>query len=139
MKPQLWHWLAPALMACLWWGLFGFLAKLGSADVNAYDMQVLFTVGTIPIAIYILVRRAGMQASNKGRFIGAVIGIFAGVGGIAYFAAMARGKASIVGPVTSLFPLVTVLLATTLLKERLNRVQMAGIVLALISAALLAT
>jgi transporter family protein len=139
MKPRLWHWLAPALMACLWWGLFGFLAKLGSADVNAYDMQVLFTVGTIPIAIYILARRAGMRANNKGRLTGAVIGIFAGVGGIAYFAAMARGKASIVGPVTSLFPMVTVLLATTLLKERLNRVQMAGIVLALVSAALLAT
>jgi uncharacterized membrane protein len=138
-KPHLWHWLAPALMAFVWWGLFGFLAKLGSADVNAYDMQILFTVGTVPIAAYILLRRLRLQSDHRGRITGTALGIIAGLGGIAYFAAMARGKASIVGPVTSLFPLVTVLLATTVLKERLNRVQMAGIVLALVSAALLAS
>ena len=62
----------------------------------------------------------------------------AGIGNAAYFAAMARGKASIVGPVTSLFPMVTVILATTMLKERLNKVQIAGIILALVSAAMLA-
>jgi uncharacterized membrane protein len=76
-----------------------------------------------------------MQADGRGRLIGVAIGILAGLGGIAFFAAMARGKASIVGPVTSLFPLVTVVFATTILKER--QVQVAGIVLALASAAML--
>ena len=137
-KPRLWYWLSPALMAFVWWGLFGFLAKLGTADVNAYDMQILFTAGALPIAGYILARRLRMKADGRGRVIGTVIGIVAGLGGIAYFAAMARGKASIVGPVTSLFPLVTVALATTVLKERLNKAQVAGIVLALASAAMLA-
>jgi len=138
-RPRLWHWLIPALMTIVWWGLFGFLAKLGSADVNAFDMQILFTAGTVPIAAYILLRRLRMRADGEGRVVGGVIGIIAGLGGIAYFAAMARGEASIVGPVTSLFPMVTVVLATTILGERLHRVQIAGIVLALISAALLAT
>jgi len=136
---QVWHWLGPALAALVWWGLFGFLAKLGTADVNAYDMQILFTIGAVPIAAYIILRRLRMKADRQGRIIGTVIGILAGAGGIAYFAAMARGKASIVGPITALFPMVTVLLATTILKERLNKAQIAGIVLALISAALLAT
>jgi len=136
---EVWHWLAPALMTVVWWGLFGFLAKLGSADVNAYDMQILFTAGAAPVAAYILVRRSRMRADARGRIIGTVIGIFGGLGGIAYFAAMARGQASIVGPVTSLFPMVTVVLATTVLKERLNKAQVAGIVLALVSAAMLAT
>ena len=113
-NPRLWHWLGPALMAFVWWGLFGFLAKLGSADVNACDMQILFTAGSAPIAAYILLRRLRMQSDQRGRVVGVAIGIVAGLGGIAYFAAMARGKASIVGPVTALFPLVTVLLAITL-------------------------
>jgi uncharacterized membrane protein len=125
-------------MCLVWWGLFGFLAKLGSQDVNAYDMQILFTAGALPIAAYIMVRRLRMKSDRMGRIIGTAIGIIAGIGGIAYFAAMARGKASIVGPVTSLFPMVTVILATTMLKERLNKVQIAGIVLALASAAMLA-
>ena len=38
---------------------------------------------------------------------------------------------------TSLFPLLTVILAVTVLKERMNRVQLAGIVLALIAIAVL--
>jgi uncharacterized membrane protein len=138
LKTHAWYWLAPALMSFFWWGLFGFLAKLGSADVNAYDMQILFTAGAVPIAAYILAQRLRMRADRDGRIIGIVIGIIAGLGGITYFAAMARGKASIVGPVTSLFPLVTVVLATAVLKERLNKAQAVGIALALISAAMLA-
>jgi transporter family protein len=126
-------------MCFFWWGLFGFLAKLGTADVNAYDMQILFTIGALPLAAYIVTRRLRMRSDRTGRVIGTAIGIIAGIGGTAYFAAMARGKASIVGPVTSLFPMVTVILATTVLKERLNKAQIAGIVLALVSAAMLAT
>ena len=136
--PGVWHWLGPALMCLVWWGLFGFLAKLGSQDANAFDMQILFTAGAVPLAAYILARRLRVQADGRGRLIGVAIGILAGLGGIAFFAAMARGKASIVGPVTSLFPLVTVVFATTILKERLNKAQVAGIVLALASAAMLA-
>ena len=136
---RLWHWLGPTLMCFFWWGLFGFLAKLGTADVNAYDMQILFTIGALPLAAYIVTRRLRMRSDRTGRVIGTAIGIIAGIGGTAYFAAMARGKASIVGPVTSLFPMVTVILATTVLKERLNKAQIAGIVLALVSAAMLAT
>ena len=141
MKPnaRVFHWLVPAVMTIVWWGLFGFLAKLGSDEVNAYDMQILFTLGTLPIAAYILLRRSGMRSDRRGRITGAIIGLVAGAGGIAYFAAMARGKASIIGPVTSLFPVLTVVLATTVLKERLNAVQAAGIVLAVVSAALLAS
>ena len=50
---------------------------------------------------------------------------------------MENGKASLVGPVTSLFPLLTVLLAISILKERINRIQVAGVVLGLISIAIL--
>ncbi|MGA7413305.1 MAG: DMT family transporter [Bryobacteraceae bacterium] len=136
---HLWKWLPWALLGFFWWGLFGFIAKVGSADVDARDMQVLFTLGTLPLVFFILVRRKGMRNNRKGRIIGLVIGLIAGLGNAAYFVAMSRGQASLVGPVTSLFPLVTVLLATIVLKERFNRVQAAGVVLAIISAVLLAT
>ena len=139
MNSQLRNWLPPALLACFWWGLFGFLAKLGSDNMNALDMQILFTGGMLPLVAFLSIRRKGLRCDTTGRVIGIVIGMVAGLGGVAYFVAMSRGKASLVGPVTSLFPLVTVLLAMPLLKERFNKVQAAGVVLALISAALLAS
>ena len=55
-----------------------------------------------------------------------------GAGNIAFFHALVMGgKASIVGPVTALFPLVTVILAVTLLHERIGTAQKIGLALAL--------
>ena len=43
---HLWKWLPWALLGFFWWGLFGFIAKVGTADVEARDMQVLLTQPT---------------------------------------------------------------------------------------------
>lgn len=103
-------------------------------------MQILFTIGMIPLAISAFLGRGRkLETDRLGVIYGIVIGIFAGLGGIAYFAAMARGQASLVAPVTSLFPLVSVLLATIVLKERLNWVQAAGVLLGLAAVAFLST
>jgi EamA-like transporter family len=56
---------------------------------------------------------------------------FTGLGMLAYYAALARGQASIVGPFTALFPLLTLALAFAFLRERINRVQAAGMIFAL--------
>jgi transporter family protein len=53
------------------------------------------------------------------------------VGNLAFFQALVKGgKASVVSPVTALFPMVTVLLALVFLKERLGRAQWLGVALA---------
>ena len=57
---------------------------------------------------------------------------------MAYFEAMVKGgKASVVTPVTALFPMVTVVLALVFLKERLGRVQWVGLGLAFVAIYLL--
>jgi uncharacterized membrane protein len=137
MNANLSRWLPFALLTCLFWGLFGFLAKVGSGAASSLDLQILFTLGTLPIALFILFQRSRLRATRKGRYVGTLIGILAGLGGIAYFLALSGGKVSIVGPLTSLFPLVTVALATIVLREGLNRIQMAGVVLAVVAGALL--
>ena len=131
-------WLTYALLCIFWWGIFGFLAKLGADSISARHMQILFTVGMIPLVILAFLRsNMKVDSDRLGATYGILNGVFAGLGGLAYFAAMESGQASIVGPVTSLFPLLTVVLAVLLLKERMNRVQVAGIVLALISISIL--
>jgi transporter family protein len=58
---------------------------------------------------------------------------------VAFYTALESGKASVIAPLTSLFPLVTVLLAVVILKERLNYGQYAGLALALAAIYLLST
>jgi transporter family protein len=129
-------WLRYALFCIFWWGVFGFLSKIGSETASPAQMQILFTAGMLPLVAAALLQGT-IERDRLGTAYGVLIGILAGLGGIAYFAAMEKGKASLVGPVTSLFPLLTVLLAVSILKERMNRVQVAGIVLGLISIAIL--
>lgn len=54
-------------------------------------------------------------------------------GNVVYYEILKGEKATTVVPLTALYPLVTVLLAVPLLKEKLNRVQIGGIILALIA------
>lgn len=131
-------WLRYALSCIFWWGVFGFLAKLGSDRVSPVDMQILFTIGMLPLVALAFISAGRKVDTDKlGAACGVLNGVLAGLGGLAYFAAMKSGKASLVGPVTSLFPLLTVLLAVTLLKERMNRIQVAGVLLALASIGIL--
>jgi transporter family protein len=133
-------WLLYALLCVFWWGIFGFLAKLGSNQVAPRQMQILFTGGMLPLAAAaFLSGRRRVDTDRTGVFYGILNGVLAGLGGLAYFAAMEKGKASLVGPVTSLFPLLTVVLAVLILHERMNRIQIAGIVLGMISIVILST
>jgi uncharacterized membrane protein len=54
-----------------------------------------------------------------------------------YFAALRTQDASVVTPLTGVFPILTVALAFVVLRERLNKVQMGGMVLALASIVIL--
>jgi len=134
MLPLFPKWLKHCLLCIGWWGVFGFLAKLGSNEASPSNLQVLFTVGMVPLVLVALIRsNFQVETDRRGIIYGVLNGILAGLGSLAYFAAMSLGQASIVGPVTSLFPLVTVVLALLLLKERINRLQGIGIILALVA------
>ncbi len=70
---------------------------------------------------------------------GIAIGVFEVGGNSALFLALERGHVAIVSVLISLYPVTTVMLATVILGERLSRVQLAGVVLALASVVLIST
>jgi len=131
-------WLVYALICTAWWGIFGFLSKLGAMRLRPQQMLVIFILGMLP-PVLLAWQREGMkiQTDRLGVLCGILIGLFGGSGQIAYFAALQTAQASVVGPVTSLFPLVTVVLAILFLRERMNPVQIAGVILALTSIVIL--
>jgi bacterial/archaeal transporter family protein len=125
-------WLIHALLCIVWWGVWGFLSKLGSDQVSPQQLQILFTIGIIPPSVLAWAQLGfKVETDRRGAIYGILNGVFSGLGMLAYYAALARGQASIVGPFTALFPLLTVALAFAFLRERINRVQAAGMILAL--------
>ena len=135
MQTERWHfpvWLCYALLCIFWWGLWGFLSKIGSGTASPMQMQILFTFGMLPIAIGMLVQMRGkVDRDRVGITYGLLCGIVTGVGTLGYFAALRQQNASVVTPLTGIFPVLTVVLAFIILRERLNKVQMGGMLLAL--------
>jgi bacterial/archaeal transporter family protein len=126
------HWLWLALMSTFWWGLWAFLVKVAGRLLDPFQLQALFVVGMLPLIALALVRtRFTVQTDRRGVVYGVLNGVLATLGMLAFYAAMEQGKASVVGPVTALFPIVTVVGSMFVLNERLNAVQCAGIGFAL--------
>lgn len=135
------RWLAFSLLTILLWGAWGAVSKVASDGVDANTNQIFFTLGLLPL-IVIVWRSPRLRGGHEQRRAGIgwafLTGILGGTGNIAFFRALVvGGKASIVVPVTALFPLVTVLLAVGFLRERLSRPQIFGLVLALVAIYLL--
>jgi uncharacterized membrane protein len=124
-------------MSMLWWGVWGFLVKLGTTVMNPQAMQILFVAGMLP-PVMLALWQTGFHVQRDGRGVmyGILNGVLSSFGMLAFYAAMTYGKASIVGPVTALFPLFTVAGAVLFLKEKLNRIQAMGVVVALAALAI---
>jgi uncharacterized membrane protein len=131
-------WVWYALLCILWWGLWGFLSKIGSDAASPLQMQILFTLGMLPVALAMLAQLRGKLDRNGGGITyGLLCGVATGLGTIGYYAALRDQNVSVVAPVTGLFPVLTVVLAFVVLHERLNKVQMGGMLLALASIVIL--
>ncbi len=129
------RWLAFSLLTILLWGAWGAVSKVASDGVDANTNQIFFTFGLLPLILMVWRsprNTGGGEKRRTGLAWAFLTGILGGTGNIAFFHALAMGgKASIVAPVTALFPLVTVILAVTLLHERVGTAQKVGLVLAL--------
>ena len=141
MPTDRWHfpiWLWYALLGVFFWGLWGFLSKIGSDSASPMQMQILFTLGMLPVALGMFIQMRGkLDRDRIGITYGLLCGIATGVGTLGYFAALHGQNASVVTPLTGVFPVLTVILAFVILRERLNKVQMGGMLLALASIVIL--
>lgn len=132
------QWLVFSLLTIGCWGAWGAVSKVISDGIDANTNQVLFTLGLLPL--FLLVMRSPRLSVGVGEVRRAGIGwafltgVLGGIGNIAFFRALVvGGRVSVVVPVTALFPLVTVILALSVLRERVGRLQQLGLVLALVA------
>jgi len=122
-----WFWYSTLCVLC--WGAWVLCSKLGSNEISASAMQFIFAFGFIPVALLVLVLKpVKFEKSVKGISYSLGNGILAGIGGLTLFAAYrSGGNTSVITAATALYPLITVVLAVLVLRERLNWLQVVGL------------
>ena len=128
------------LTAVVSWGLWGVFSKLLGDALSPEMGQALSTVGLIPLLVPLAStegRSLGM-AQVRGILLALAGGLVTCLGNVLYYAALHRGgAAATVVTLSALAPFVTLSMALALLRERLNRVQVAGAACALLALGLL--
>jgi transporter family protein len=129
------RWFAYSILCVICWGAWALLAKLGSREISAEGSQFLFAWGAVPVAVLLLAaRRWKLENNLPGIGYSVANGILSGVGGWALFAAYRTGgNTSIITTVTAMYPLISVMLAVAVLRERLTRLHVLGLAFAAVA------
>jgi transporter family protein len=125
-----WFWYSVLSVLCM--GGWTLLAKLGTTEISAPTMQFLYPFGWVPVALACLwVRGFRWEKSARGIIYSTSIGVLGGIGGLAFFAACRTGgNTSAITAATGMYPLITVVLAVFILREKLTRLHVVGLVFA---------
>jgi transporter family protein len=126
-------WLVLSISTFVLWGLWGLFAKIASDTIDAKSAAVMQAIGALVVALGLA---ASMRFKVEWHASGTTAALFAGfalmLGLIAVTGALANGgKASIVVPITALYPIVSIALGVTFLSESVSLTQASGIGLAL--------
>lgn len=130
------RWLSYSLITIALFGLWGFVSTLITKNVDPLTVQILSTIGLLPVAFMLAFSRNLRKGSHfaRGILLATATGVVGGAGNVSLYKALQLGgEGSVIVPLTGMYPLVTVVIARFLLKERLNRIQSVGIGLALVS------
>jgi drug/metabolite transporter (DMT)-like permease len=126
-----------ALLAAIGFGgYFPPMHEAGNADFWWASLIFRMTSASVILAV-VAVRRPSLAMAPVQVSLVALIGVGDMLGNLLFAAASTSGLVSITSVLASLYPIVTVVLARVLLKERVARVQEAGIALTLAGVALI--
>ena len=132
------HWIIYASAAIVLWGVNGLFMKLGTNRISARSMVIWVSFGFLILLPWMWKSVALSGLSTTVILVGLIAGSVNGLGNWAVFACLERGaKASVAIPLTALYPLCTVALATVFLNERPTALQWSGIALAVAGGAML--
>ncbi len=124
-------WLFYALLTLVLWGLWGVFSKIASNHLPGYVIYL------VEVSVYLVVGGliwVQMHVPFAWNYPGLAAAVAAGLsGGFALFfflKALSFGPAAVIVPLTSLYPVITVLLGITFLQESLTLRHLMGIILA---------
>lgn len=133
------NWLLPSLAALFLWGIWAFLPKVILAkDIHPSVILFYEAIGNIIIIMPVIYKvRKGIDFEKRSVCL---LGLSTGLSTTAIFAyyyAINNGPVSIIVILTALYPVVAILLARFLLKEKISQTQIFSLFIAMIAVFLL--
>lgn len=129
------NWLLYSLVSFLLWGFWGFFGKLASLSIPSEVLLLFSSLGwitTFPI-FYFFYRDIFHSTPLRVDVIWAILsGITGSLGTLFYYFALARGEATRVVAITAAYPLVTAILAFSVLQETFTGSKIIGLFFALL-------
>ncbi|MBI2545690.1 DMT family transporter [Candidatus Woesearchaeota archaeon] len=133
-------WIIFSLVAMVLWGLWAFLPKLASAYIDPRSILVYDVIGTFIVGVVVFFIVQFKPAFHmQGTTLGILTGIAGTLGLLFFLFALQRGATSLVVTTTALYPVVTILLASILLKEPVTLKQGLGVLLAIVAIILMSS
>jgi len=128
-------WFFFALVTLVLWGFWGFLPAIAAKYIgDARSILFYSMIGSVAVALVVFVSMGFKPEFHARGIVFAILtGICETVGILLYMYAVSRGPGhlSLIVTTTGLYPIVTVILALTILRDKLTTVQGIGIALAL--------
>jgi bacterial/archaeal transporter family protein len=133
-------WLFFASLVLVCWGIVGLLQKLSTNRVSAESALIWLVVGFFLLTPIFYPGKSLWHYSTHSLLAILACSALNALGALALFAAMKNGgKASIVVPLTALYPLVVVVTAPLVLHQSITLLQGCGVLCALAAVVLLST
>jgi bacterial/archaeal transporter family protein len=121
-------WLLFTILALVCFGVVGLLQKLSTDLMSAESALAWLIVGFLVLEPFIYPGRAILHYSARSLLFVFLAGVLNGLGSWAILIAMkSGGKASVVVPLTAVYPIVVCLIAPFVLHERITPIQDLGI------------
>ncbi len=133
-------WLIYVIIAFFLWGIGGIISKLATSGMSAKGVFAYHIVGVMLAGLIgFLFFDLRLESGNQGMYLGILLGFFTIIGELFYLMAVSKGNVSVVTTISALYPLVTIILAATFLKEIITLKQGIGMIFAVLSIILLAS
>jgi drug/metabolite transporter (DMT)-like permease len=128
-------WLFYALITTITWGIWGAFSEI--PEKNGFPSTltyVVWAISMIPCALVALKKiHFKLDVRKKSVFLGMGVGILGAGGQLILFQALKEGPAYIIFPIISIAPILTVILSSIFLRERVKTPGIIGIIFAFVS------
>ncbi|WP_444544306.1 DMT family transporter [Prolixibacter bellariivorans] len=135
-------WLGLSVLVFVMWGVQGFFMKVANNKMSAesiFTYMALSGILLIPFALMMTDFEQNINWGFKGPYLAAMIQVLNAVGALTLVYAMRYGKAIVVSPMTSLSPMITIVLSLLIYAVMPNPAMMIGFGLALVAIYLFST
>jgi len=128
------NWLVLSIITIVSWGFMGLFLKIASKYVDWPQTYIIANAVVFAAALLVYIsQKPSIVVGSPGFNYALIAGFVSSFANIGFYSALQAGKAIVVIPLTSLYPVITVALSYLILHEEITLTKGLGIMLALLA------